>query len=136
MPLLRMLARNDGVSEWVRSTENGEFKVNAFLAKIGQQPVEGLQLAVAPAASVDMVYPLEDSTFPGSVKNWVGEYKRAAQRVTFTARGTRDGTAMDARAAANLPAQEALHPDLPRLWAKARVDALLEKIEREGEDQG
>ena len=27
------------------------------------------------------------------------------------------------------------HPQLPRLWARARVDALLEKIEREGEDQ-
>jgi Ca-activated chloride channel family protein len=135
MPLLKMLARNDGVTEWVRSTENADFKLSAFLAKIGRQPVEGLQLAVAPAASVDMVYPLEDSTFPGSVKNWVGEYKRTAQRVAFTARGTRDGAAMEARATANLPAQEAQHPGLPRLWAKARVDALLEKIEREGEDQ-
>ena len=27
------------------------------------------------------------------------------------------------------------HAQLPRLWARARVDALLEKIEREGEDQ-
>jgi Ca-activated chloride channel homolog len=135
MPLLKMLARNEGVTEWVRSTENADFKLNAFLAKIGRQPVEGLQLTVAPAASVDMVYPLEDSTFPGSVKNWVGEYKRAAQRVAFTARGTRDGAAMEARATANLPAQDAQHSDLPRLWAKARVDALLEKIEREGEDQ-
>jgi Ca-activated chloride channel family protein len=27
------------------------------------------------------------------------------------------------------------HPHLPRLWARARVDALLEKIERDGEDQ-
>jgi len=39
------------------------FQTERFLAKIGRQPVEGLQLAVAPAASVDMVYPLEDSTF-------------------------------------------------------------------------
>jgi Ca-activated chloride channel family protein len=135
MPLLRMLARNDGVVEWVRSTEPAEFKLNAFLAKIGQQPVEGLQLAAAPASSVSMVYPLEDSTFPGSVKNWVGEYKRAAAKVDFAARGTRDGKPMDARAAAALPAQETKHSELPRMWAKARVDALLEKMEREGEDQ-
>jgi Ca-activated chloride channel family protein len=135
MPLLRMLARNDGVVEWVRSTEPADFKLNAFLAKIGRQPVEGLQLTVAPAASVELVYSLDDSTFPGSMKNWVGQYQRPAQRVTFTARGTRDGKAMEARATASLPAQEAQHPDLPRLWAKARVDALLEKIERDGEDQ-
>jgi Ca-activated chloride channel family protein len=127
MPLLRMLARNDGVVEWVRSTEPADFKLNAFLAKIGQQPVQGLQLAAAPASSVSLVYPLEDSTFPGSVKNWVGEYKRAVSKVDFTTKGV--------RATAALPAQDSRHPELPRLWAKARVDALLEKIEREGEDQ-
>ncbi len=34
-----------------------------------------------------------------------------------------------------LPRESADHPQLPRLWARARVDALLEKIERDGEDQ-
>jgi Ca-activated chloride channel family protein len=127
MPLLRMLARNDGVLEWVRSTEPADFKLNAFLAKIGQQPVQGLQLAANPAASASLVYPLEDSTFPGSVKNWVGQYKRPLPKVDFTAKGV--------HATAALPAQDDKHPELPRMWAKARVDALLEKIEREGEDQ-
>ena len=36
---------------------------------------------------------------------------------------------------ANLPRESFDHPQLPRLWARARVDALLEKIERKGEDQ-
>ena len=35
----------------------------------------------------------------------------------------------------SLPRESFDHPQLPRLWARARVDALLEKIEREGEDQ-
>src|SRR5271170_2511208 len=35
----------------------------------------------------------------------------------------------------SLAAESLDHPELPRLCAKARVDALLEKIEREGEDQ-
>jgi Ca-activated chloride channel family protein len=34
-----------------------------------------------------------------------------------------------------LPARSLEHSQLPRIWARARVDALLEKIEREGEDQ-
>jgi Ca-activated chloride channel family protein len=34
-----------------------------------------------------------------------------------------------------LPAQDLGHPQLPRTWAKARVDALLAKIDREGEDR-
>jgi Ca-activated chloride channel family protein len=134
LPLVRMLARNNGVAEWVRSTEPADFKLNAFLAKIGRQPVDNLQLTVAPAAA-SLVYPLDDSTFPGSTKNWVGQYQRAAQKVAFTVHGTRDGKAATAGATVNLPAQDAQHSELPRLWAKARVDALLEKIEREGEDQ-
>jgi len=127
LPLLRMLARQDGVLEWVRSTEPADFKLKAFLAKIGQQPVQGLQLTATPAASVSLVYPLEDSIFPGSVKNWVGQYKRPVAKVDFTAKGV--------HATAQFPVQEDKHPELPRMWAKARVDALLEKIEREGEDQ-
>jgi Ca-activated chloride channel homolog len=135
MPLFRMLARNGGLTEWVRSTEPAEFKLNAFLAKIGRQPAEGLMIAIPPSASTSFVYPLGDSTFPGSVKNWVGEYTKAAQGVAFSVHGRREGKAVDARATANLPAQDPQHPDLPRMWAKARVDSLLEKIEREGEDQ-
>ena len=36
---------------------------------------------------------------------------------------------------ADLPEQSLEHADLPRTWAKARVDALLAKIERDGEDR-
>ena len=38
-------------------------------------------------------------------------------------------------AKATLPREALDHAQLPRLWARARVDALLEKIQREGEDQ-
>src|SRR5205823_6037621 len=46
LPLGRMLARNNGVLEWVRSTEPIDFKLNAFLSKIGRRPVDHLQLGV------------------------------------------------------------------------------------------
>jgi Ca-activated chloride channel family protein len=80
-----------------------------------------------PAATFDLVYPLEEGVFPGSVQTWVGQYKRPGGQAAFTVR--------QARATAALPAQDIAHPELPREWAQARVDALLEKIEREGEDQ-
>jgi Ca-activated chloride channel family protein len=38
-------------------------------------------------------------------------------------------------AKANLPREALDHAQLPRLWARARVGALLEKIQREGEEQ-
>lgn len=132
LPLLKMLARGSGTLEHVRSTEPIDFKLNAFLAKIGRDPVEGLQLSATPAPG--LVYPLNDSVFPGSIAAWIGTYQRTG-RTTLSVRGVRDGKPFQTRASVTLPAQNQDHPGLPRTWAKARVDALLEKIEREGEDQ-
>jgi Ca-activated chloride channel family protein len=135
LPLLRMLASNGGYFDWVLSTEPIEFKLNVFLDKIGQEPVKNLSLAVTPAASVDLVYPLEDSRFAGSMATWAGQYKAPLPQATFTVTGIRDQRALRFARTAPLPAAGVEHPDLPRTWAKARVDALLDKIEREGEDR-
>ncbi|MBI4910364.1 MAG: VWA domain-containing protein [Acidobacteria bacterium] len=125
LPLLKMLARQNGVFEWVRSTEPVEFKLNAFLSKIGRRPIEGLSLKAEPTANFDMIYRLDEAVFSGSVGAWVGQYKSAGA-ATFQL-GTQ-------QASVSLPAQEAAAEHLPRTWAKARVDALLEKIDRDGED--
>jgi Ca-activated chloride channel family protein len=89
--LLRMLARNDGLAEWVRSTEPAEFKLNSFVSKIGRRPIEQLRLSAAPEASFDMVYPLADTTFAGSLAAWVGQYRQPAPAATFSVSGVRDG---------------------------------------------
>jgi Ca-activated chloride channel homolog len=135
LPLLRMLARNDGVLEQVLSTEPMEFKLNAFLSKIGRTPVGQLRLENTRDAGTDLVYPLQDTAYPGSVAGWVGRYRFPRKGVIFTVRGTHDGTPEEISKSADFPARSLDHPQLPRLWARARVDALLEKIEREGEDQ-
>jgi Ca-activated chloride channel family protein len=134
LSLLRMLARNEGTLENVLSTEPVDFKLNAFVSKIGRNPVAQLNFRVLPEDSVQMVYPLQDSAFGGSVESWVGQYAKPAGQVQMAVRGLRDGAAFDMNAAPALPVQSLDHPQLPRLWARARVDALLEKIERDGED--
>ena len=135
MPLLKMLAGNDGVWEEVRSTEPIEFKLAAFLSKLGRRPLEGLRLAVEPAANFDFVYPLEESWFGGALASWVGEYRKPVRRAAFSAAGFDQGRPLRMSATADLPEQSLEHADLPRTWAKARVDALLAKIERDGEDR-
>ncbi|MGH9492428.1 MAG: VIT and vWA domain-containing protein [Terriglobales bacterium] len=133
--LLRMLARNDGLAEWVRSTEPAEFKLNSFVSKIGRRPVEQLRLSASPESGFDLVYPLEDTTFAGSLAAWVGQYRQPSPQATFSVSGVRDGKPLALKATVPLPAEALDHPQLPRLWARARVDALLEKIERQGEDR-
>ncbi|MGB7762495.1 MAG: VIT and VWA domain-containing protein [Bryobacteraceae bacterium] len=135
MPLVKMLASNDGVWEEVRSTEPIEFKLGAFLSKLGRRPVEGLRLAADPKANFDFVYPLEESWFGGALASWVGEYRKPVRRAAFTGAGFDQGKPLRMGAMADLPEQNVEHADLPRTWAKARVDALLAKIERDGEDR-
>ncbi len=135
LPLLKLLARHDGVLENVLSTEPVEFKLNSFLSKIGRSPIGQLQLDVSPDTAVDSVYPLQDSAFSGSMAVWVGRFQKPQTDPTFTIHGIRDATPLTVSAKANLSRESWEHPQLPRLWARARVDALLEKIQREGEDQ-
>ena len=135
IPLLKKLASNNGYFDWVRSTEPIEFKLNAFLDKIGQEPVKNLMLETTPASNVDLVYPLEDSHYAGSMATWIGEYKKPLPQAAFTITGIRDQQTLRISGAAPLPAADHDHPELPRTWAKARVDALLEEIAREGEDR-
>lgn len=135
VPLLRLLARNDGVFDQVLSTEPLEFKLNAFLSKIGRAPVSGLRMDAGASAEPEMVYALNDTVYPGSVASWVGRYRQPAKGVNFAIRGERDGASFQISKAADLPTRSLDHAQLPRLWARARVDALLAKIEQQGEDE-
>ena len=135
VPLLKMLAREDGVLETVLSTEPLDYKLPAFLSKIGRSPIGGLQLSVSPETAVDSVYALQDSAFSGGMATWVGRFQKPQKNAQFSVQGMRDGNALTISAKADLPREAPEHPQLPRLWARARVDALLEKIERDGEDQ-
>ncbi len=135
LPLFRMLAQQDGVLEHVLSTEPMEFKLNSFLSKIGRSPVGQLDLSVSPDSAVDTVYPLQAATFSGSLASWVGRYQKPQENVSFAVHGVRDGSSVELKGTTSLPRESLDHPQLPRLWAKARVDALLAKIERDGEDQ-
>lgn len=135
VPLLQLLAQNSGVFEQVLSTEPMEFKLSAFLAKIGRAPVANLRMRPGANAGTEMVYPLEDTVYSGSVADWVGQYRLPQKAVKFTVSGERDGKAFEISRTADLPSESLTHPQLPRLWARARVDALLAKIEQEGEDE-
>jgi Ca-activated chloride channel family protein len=112
-----------------------EFKLNSFLSKIGRSPIGQLDLSIAPESAVDSVYPLQAATFSGSLASWVGRYQKPQENVSLTVHGVRDGAPVQMSGKTNLPSESFDHPQLPRLWARARVDALLEKIERDGEDQ-
>src|SRR6202521_3743680 len=107
LPLLRLLARQDGLLEQVLSTEPMDFKLTSFLSKIGRSPIGQLRLEVSPDAAVDSVYPLQDSAFSGSLAAWVGRYQKPQQEVAFTVRGAQDGAPLEMTSKVGLPRESA-----------------------------
>ncbi len=97
-------------------------------------PLNPVTLTIAPQANTTLVYKLPSENFPGTRASWVGEYTQpGAAQFTVTA-GT-GAAAQSESVRAELPAISTEHAYLPATWARARVDALLEKIDREGEDK-
>jgi Ca-activated chloride channel family protein len=135
LPLLRMLSRNGGVMEQVLSSEPVDYKLTAFLGKVGRNPIGDLRLTAPAKAGVDKVYPLEDAVFDGGEARWVGQYSKPQKNAGFLVEGQQDGRAVRVEGKAELPAQALEHDQLPRLWAGARVQALLDQIERDGESE-
>jgi Ca-activated chloride channel family protein len=128
LPLLRKLAQNGGFLEPVLSTEPVDFHLQTFLSKLSRNPVTALTLTPGSITQTNLIYPLDDAVYPGSIAQWVGQYKPSSKPLTLTAHATREGATLTP-----LPAANPAHPQLPRLWAQARVNALLDQIDREGE---
>ena len=135
IPLLRKLAQNDGFLEQVLSTEPVEFHLQSWMSKLTRNPIAGATLAASPTANTSLIYPLDDTVYPGSIAHWVGQYQPSAQPLTLTVHALRDGIPMSATARTSLSASDVAHPQLPRIWAQARVNALLAQIDGEGETQ-
>jgi Ca-activated chloride channel family protein len=135
LPLLRRLAQNDGFVEPVLSTEPVEPHLLSWTSKLTHSPVMGLALTPSPATQTSLIYPLDDAVYPGSIAQWVGQYRPSAKPLSLTVHGTRDGIPLNATAQTPLPADDLTHPQLPRIWAQARVNALLDQIDREGESE-
>jgi len=126
LPLLKQIAANDGVMESVLSTEPIEPKLSVFLSHIVTRPVAGLTFNVAPKAAAHTIYPLGGAPYVGSIAAWVGDYAAPAKDVGFS-------LSTGAKLRMDLPVEALGSPQLPRLWAQARVNALLDAIARDGE---
>jgi Ca-activated chloride channel family protein len=131
---LRRLAKHAGVFEQVNSSEPLEFKLASFIHEIGVAPLNPVSLTIAPQANTIMVYRLAGDNFPGTRAAWVGEYTKPGAAQFTLGTGTGSGASKET-IRADLPAVATEHTYLPATWARARVDALLEKIDREGEDK-
>jgi len=132
--LLGELARaSRGYFDWTRETDDLSFKLKSFVSKVGRDPIDSLKLQNADAANFYQVYPDYDATaYDGARLSFVGRYKRPGT-TSLTVTGNEGGKAVRLSKQVELPERDDSHPHVPRMWARARVDALLRLIALNGE---
>jgi Ca-activated chloride channel family protein len=135
--LLSQLAeKSNGHFDWVTENEDMAFKLEAFFAKVGQYPVANLQVKASQPDLLYQVYPGEPaSAYNGSSIDWFGRYKTPAKNVVLTVNGQSRDHDIHLEKTVDLPEEATEHDFVPRGWARRRVDALLRKMDLEGEDQ-
>jgi MYXO-CTERM domain-containing protein len=139
-PFLRALAtENRGDATLVSPHADIAGLLKAFFDRIDRPVLTDVRLDIAGVEVFDGAPELlEGETtdlFAGSQLFLLGRYRDGGP-ATITLEGQEGGAARAHRLEVDFPVcAEGQNPFLPRLWAKARIDALLDRIAREGETE-
>ncbi|MEP7343484.1 MAG: VWA domain-containing protein, partial [Acidobacteriota bacterium] len=137
--LLEELTRQcKGYFAEARETEDISNQLKLLFSRVGAASIDGLQFAPSNPANFSHVYSVQSPSqtehgFDGSSSAFVGRYKQPGQNIEVKALGKFGDQALSLSRRINLPALETAHEQLPRLWARARVDALLYEMNLNGE---
>jgi Ca-activated chloride channel family protein len=130
--LKELTDKTHGYFESARETEDISLKLKFFLEKIGTPTIENLKLGSSDDGNLYDIYASGGNSFFGSGISFVGRYKRAQlQKFNLVAQYGTETINLSREAA--LPELDETHHFLPRLWAQARVNALLLAMNRDGE---
>ena len=127
-----LTAKTHGAFDQVRETEDIGLRLRLFFDKVGMPDIDGLKLSSPDANNLSDIYPSDDNSYSGSSVSFIGRYREPrTQTINFAARRGDEIISMSQEV--SLPDLEAAHAQLPRVWARARVDALLAAMNRDGE---
>ncbi|MBK8813716.1 MAG: VWA domain-containing protein [Acidobacteria bacterium] len=128
--LLETLAANSsGMVESARETEDIAVKLASFFARIGAPRVT--DVALQEDQNLYDVYESSPGSFFGADVRFVGRYRRPQPQIFRLTTG--NGIALERTL--DLPELDESHGFLPRLWAQARINALLRVINENGESE-
>lgn len=129
--LQNLTAKTHGYFDSARETEDITLKLKIFLEKIGAPDISNLRLA-HDANLYDIYAAAGENSFFGSNFSFVGRYKKPqTQVVNFSAQTGVENINLSSEI--NLPEFDETHSFLPRVWARARVDALTNAMNEGGE---
>jgi Ca-activated chloride channel homolog len=115
-----------------RETDDISLQLKMFFQKIDVPSIVNLRFSSNDSANFHDIYATDASGFFGSSFAFVGRYKQA-EATQINVSGDFGTEHLQLSKDVNLPEFDDTHLYLPRLWAKARVDALLQAMNRNGE---
>ena len=132
--LLEELAKTGhGYFARARETEDISTALKVFFDHVGSTSIEDLQLTSNAANNLHQIYASGDYGFDGSSFAFVGRYRTPSPRTTVTVTGQFGTETIKLSRDVVLPELADIHSHLPRVWARARVDALLREMDLNGE---
>ena len=132
--LEELAAKTHGHMTRVRETEDIATQLQLFFDRINRPNIENLTFSASDDANFYQIYQTgADYSADGASHAFVGRYRRTAARADVYVRGLYGANTIDLARTVSLPEFDDTHAHLPRLWARARIDALLREMNLNGE---
>ena len=127
-----LTSKTRGYYDAARETEDIGLKLKLFFEKVGTSDISNLKLDSTNRANLYDVYSSGENSFFGSNFSYVGRYKKpGVQTFVFSANYGAETIKLSRETV--LPELDETHFFLPRVWAQAKINALLEAMNRDGE---
>ncbi|MCU0239346.1 MAG: VIT and VWA domain-containing protein [Pyrinomonadaceae bacterium] len=124
--------KTNGEFMQARETDDISLMLNTFFQKISFPSIRNLRFSSDDSENFHDIYAINENSFFGSSAVFVGRYKQSKQ-LNINILGDFGTETLQISKGINLPEFDDTHSYLPRVWAKARINALLQVINREGE---
>lgn len=132
--LMEELARTThGHFAAARETEEIALMLKLFFEKVGAANVEAVRFDPTDPANFYQTYATNEYGADGSSFAFVGRYRRPQPQTLVRVTGAYGSQAITLTREVSLPEFDDMHAQLPRVWARARVDALLREMDLNGE---
>jgi Ca-activated chloride channel family protein len=132
-PLLEQLAEDSGgLASFLSSGDNFARQARAFRQKLVRPFVTNLEIKISGADVTDLEPAVVPNLYYGSPVRLYGRY-RGSGPTEVTVRGSLNGQEFKQAATLEFPSTDAANPEIDRLWAWRRVNALLKEADRKGD---
>ncbi len=128
--LKELAGKTGGFYAQARETEDIRFELETFQAKLNSPSIENLE--IASSENLYDIYATNETAFAGSNFAFVGRYRQPKTQ-TIGIGGNFGAEKLKLSHEIALPEKDETHSFLPRVWAKARINWLLQLMNRDGE---